>query len=74
MRNEPKVASDPEMLPDYDFTDGVRGKHAVAFGAGDKLVLLEPDVAEVFPDAQSVNRFLRALAGLARDLPPRLRG
>ena len=48
-----------EMLPEYDFRGGVRGKHASAHAEGTNIVLLEPDVARAFPTAADVNRALR---------------
>ena len=42
-----------------------RGKHYKAAKAGTNLVLLEPDVAEAFPDASAVNDALRLLAEVA---------
>ncbi|MGZ8215770.1 hypothetical protein [Methylomagnum sp.] len=54
-----------ELREEYDFsqmTGGVRGKYAKQYQDGVKLVMLEPDVAEVFPDAESVNEALRALS------------
>lgn len=53
---------DPEMLEEYDFSGGVRGKYAARFAEGANVVVLDPDVAEVFPDSESVNQALRALA------------
>jgi hypothetical protein len=50
-----------EMLDEYDFSGGVRGKYARQFSEGCKLIVLDPDVAEVFPDAESVNKTLREL-------------
>src|SRR5262245_29086279 len=58
--------SSPEMRAEYDFSGGVRGKYADRFAKGSVLVLLEPDVAEVFPDAKSVNEALRALGQIIR--------
>ncbi len=55
-----------EPLPEYDFRGGIRGKYAARFAAGTNLVFLDPDVAEFFPDATSVNDALRALATIAR--------
>jgi hypothetical protein len=52
---------DLEMREEYDFSGGVRGKYADRFAEGCKLVVLEPDVAEVFSDAASVNEALRGL-------------
>ena len=54
-----------EPLPEYDFRGRIRGKYAARFAAGTNLVLLDPDVAEFFPDATSVNDALRALATIA---------
>ena len=51
-----------EMLPEYDFGNGVRGKYAKQFAAGTNLVALAPDVAKIFPDSNSVNEILRAVA------------
>lgn len=56
--------SDPEMLEEYDFSGGVRGKYAGRFAQGASVVVLDPDVAEVFRDSESVNAALRALAGI----------
>lgn len=54
-----------DLREEYDFSEmegGVRGKYAKEYREGVKLVMLEPDVAEVFPDAKAVNEALRALA------------
>ena len=54
-----------ELRDEYDFsqmTGGVRGKYAEQYQEGVKLIMLEPDVAKIFPDAQSVNEALRSLA------------
>ena len=58
-----------ELRPEYDLAKlpgGVRGKYAARFKAGTNLVLLSPDVAEYFPDEQSVNAALRSLVGIAK--------
>ena len=55
-----------EMLSEYDFTQGVRGRYAKRFAKGTNLVALAPDVARVFPDSRSVNDALRVLARLGR--------
>jgi hypothetical protein len=54
------------MRPEYDFSKGVRGKHADQYAAGTNVVVLEPDVAAEFPTAEEVNEALRALAGILR--------
>ena len=54
-----------ELRDEYNFskmTGGVRGKYAQKYYEGVKLILLEPDVAKMFPDAKSVNEALRALS------------
>jgi hypothetical protein len=55
-----------DMRPEYDFSQGVRGKHYQAYGTGTNVVFLEPDIAAVFPDSASVNQALRLLVRLAR--------
>ena len=56
-----------EMLPEYDFSGGVRGKYAGRFAKDTIMVVLDPDVAEVFPDPESVNKALRSLSHIIRD-------
>lgn len=64
--------SDADALrTEYDFTaedlrKGERGRYAARYAAGTRLVTLDHDVAEVFPDAAAVNDALRALAGIIR--------
>ncbi len=53
------------MKPEYDFSNGVRGKHHAAYEQGTNLVLIEPDIAKVFKDSDAVNHALRMLIGLA---------
>ncbi len=50
-----------EMRPHYDFRGGVRGKYATRYAEGTNVVVLDPDVAEMFPDSESVNETLRAV-------------
>jgi len=57
-----------ELRPEYKRTDlghGVRGKYYKSYRSGTNLVLLSPDVAEVFPDDASVNEALRSLIKVA---------
>ena len=56
-----KKERNDEMRKEFDFSKGVRGKYANRFAEGTKLVLLDPDVAQAFPTAQSVNAALRTL-------------
>ncbi len=60
-----KTTKADEMRSEYDFSGGVRGKHYKAYQAGTNVVLLEPDIAEVFKDSESVNHALRMLLNLA---------
>ena len=54
------------MPDEYDFSKGVRGKYAKRYAQGTNVVVLAPDVAAVFPDADSVNEALRTLVHIAR--------
>lgn len=61
-----------DLREEYEFTpeqlrQGVRGKYAERYAQGTNLVPLDPDVAEIFPDAAAVNQALRALAGIIED-------
>jgi hypothetical protein len=48
-----------EEYPEELIKSGVRGKHAKRFREGTNLVLIEPDLHEIFPDSDAVNRALR---------------
>ena len=61
------------MRPEYDFSKGVRGKFADRLAEGANVVILDPDVATVFPTSKSVNDALRALASIIRSVPSRRR-
>jgi hypothetical protein len=50
-----------DMLPEYDFRHGIRGKYAKRYARGTNVIVLEPSVAKVFPNSKSVNNALRAL-------------
>ncbi len=50
-----------EMRPNYDFSDGTRGKYADRFATGSNVVVLSPDVADAFPTSEAVNQALRDL-------------
>ncbi len=57
---------DDDLLPEYDFSNAVRGKHAAKLGKGTVVVVLDPDVSAVFRDSIAVNEALRALLPLLR--------
>jgi hypothetical protein len=50
----------------YDFSKGVRGKYAQRYAEGTNVIVLAPDVAEAFPDSESVSQALRLLIKIAR--------
>lgn len=54
-----EVSTNDEMRSDYDFSGGARGKYYQRYRQGTNLVLLEPDLAKVFPDSEAVNVALR---------------
>jgi hypothetical protein len=54
------------MLEEYDFSQGVQGKYAKRYAEGTNVVIIEPDVAQVFPDHDSVNQALRSLVEIIR--------
>jgi hypothetical protein len=66
MKKTNDKAPNAEMRAEYDFSRGVRGKYARRYGQGTNVVVLEADVAKVFPNAKVVNDALRALAGIIR--------
>ena len=63
-----------DLRPEYDLTKlrkAVRGKYYKQAMTGTNLVLVDPDLAKVFPDSASVNRALRVLCDAAgKSAPP----
>ena len=58
-----------ELRPEYDLSrlkGGVRGKYFRRATAGTNLVLIDPELASLFPDSAAVNRALRVLADAAQ--------
>lgn len=55
------MQNNPDMLEEYDFSKGVRGKYAKRYAEGTNVVVIDPDVAQYFPDHDSVNEALRSL-------------
>ena len=68
-----KREMEDELRPEYD----LRSLRVRKVGPGRKgfgeMVRLEPDVAEVFPDAEAVNEALRFLIRITREKKPPLR-
>ena len=54
------------MRPEYDFSTAVRGVTAARYAQGANVAVIDPDVLDVFPDGDAVNRTLRALAPVLR--------
>ena len=65
MKRTSKTAEPPTRV-EYDFSHGVRGKYARRYAEGTNVVVLEPDVAAMFPNTEAVNQSLRALASIIR--------
>ena len=62
-----KSAADADtMRPEYDFSNAVRGVTATRYAQGTNVVLLDADVAQLFPDSRAVNEALRTLTRLGR--------
>ncbi len=55
-----------EIVSEYDFHKGVRGKYAKRYAEGSNVVVLLPDVAKVFRTSESVNEALRTLVRVGR--------
>ena len=69
MRNEPAISPNDDLRKEYDLSrlkGGVRGKYYRRAAAGTNLVLIQPDLADVFPNTEAVNRALRILAEAAQ--------
>ena len=54
------------MLAEYDFSGGVRGKYSKRYVEGTNVVVIDPDLAEYFPDHESVNQALRNLVAIIK--------
>ena len=60
------MENDPDMLEEYNFTKGVRGRYAKKYAEGTNVVMIDPDVAQYFPDHDSVNEALRSLLPIVK--------
>ncbi|MGA2905189.1 MAG: hypothetical protein ABSD98_15265 [Candidatus Korobacteraceae bacterium] len=64
MKKASKARQSDDLRPEYDLSQlgpMVRGKYYREAIAGTNLILIEPELARVFPDSESVNRALRLL-------------
>lgn len=53
--------NDPDILPEYDFSNSNPSPYAQRYALGTNVVFLDPDVAERFPSSARVNEALRLL-------------
>ena len=74
MKKAPSKRPSRDMRAEYDFSGGIRGKYVDRYRRGTNVVLLDPEVAEAFPDSKSVNDALRALVAIATRAEARKRG
>jgi len=61
------MSNDQDILKEYDFSKGVRGKYAKRYSEGTNVAVIEPDVAEFFPNPDSVNDALRSLIPIIKN-------
>ncbi len=68
MKKAPSKRFGNDLRQEYDLSQlkgGVHGKYYRQAIAGTNLVLIDPELADVFPDTKSVNRALRLLVDTA---------
>ena len=69
MKKESVAKQGDDLRPQYDLSQlggGVRGKYHRRATTGTNLVMIEPDLATLFPDSKAVNRALRVIADAAQ--------
>ncbi|MBW4555183.1 MAG: hypothetical protein KME59_04445 [Trichormus sp. ATA11-4-KO1] len=74
MKKEVENEMEDELRSEYDFSQmqgGVRGKYVERYRTGTNLVLLDPDVAQAFPNDTAVNEALRLLMQVAQRQQPK---
>jgi len=68
MKKTKKIASD-ELRSDYqrsDFGKLIRGKYVERLHVSSNIVILDPEIASLFPNSAAVNAALRSLAEIAK--------
>jgi len=60
------INNDPDMLEEYDFSKGLRGKYSNRYAAGSNVVVIDSDLSEFFPDNESVNQALRSIVDIIK--------
>jgi hypothetical protein len=61
-----KMRDDPDLLEEYDFSKGIRGKYSERYAQGTNVVIIDPEITEYFPDADSVNQALKSLVEIIK--------
>jgi hypothetical protein len=61
MKKASSKSSRKQIRNEYDFSQGERGKYARRYAQGTNVIVLEPDVAKVFPNSKVVNHSLRGI-------------
>ena len=69
-RGDGMAADEDPMRPEYDVSHGKRGVTARRYAQGANVVVISPEVLDVFPDGAAVNEALRALAPVLRRRAP----
>ncbi len=66
MKKTTAKRSNKLMRKEYDFSSGaIVGKYASRYASGANIILLDRDLARIFPDSKSVNNALRLLRDAA---------
>ena len=65
-RQQNEAADRDSMRSEYDFSGAVRGVTAARYAKGTNVVVVDPEVLDVFPTSGAVNEALRALAPVLR--------
>jgi hypothetical protein len=60
-----------KMRKEYDFSDSRPNKYAKKYAEGTNIVVIEPDLVKLFPNSESVNTALRALASIFPQIKPK---
>ncbi len=66
------MSNDPNVLEEYDFSKGIRGKYAKKYKKGTNVVIIDPEVAEFFPNENSVNDALQSLIPIIKKREKRI--
>ena len=64
-----KDADDYELRPEYDLSQMTvlpRGRYATGHRSGRNVVVLDPEIADAFPDDDAVNQALRLVLQMTK--------